>query len=146
MARRLARGAVAAVALVLCVAWAAAQKVPSKAEQGFDENGKVVDLKKWFGTLPVRLNKEKAKGFTALYDFTIPGPNGGRWWVRVKDQKSWVSTKQPKDKVSCTVTISDENWLKIINGEMKAMWAYVTRKLRVGGNKDQANKFGDIFF
>ena len=119
---------------------------PSKAQQGFDEKGRVVNLKKWFPTLPVRLNKEKAKGFEALYHFWITGSKGGHWWVRVKDQKAFVSARAPKDKPTCDIRASDDNWLKIINGELKAMTAYLTFRLRIGGSKDQAKRFDDLFF
>lgn len=146
MLGRLTRFAALTAALGLCVHCAWAQHRASRAEQGFDENGKVVDLKKWFATLPLRLNKDKAKGFTALYEFQVSGPKGGRWWVRVASGKAHVATKPPKDKPTCIARVSDENWLKIINGEMKAMWAYLTGKLRVEGSKDHANKFGDLFF
>jgi putative sterol carrier protein len=147
MLRRHGVAIAGAIIMGACVSLAiAAQKVPSKAEQGYDKNGKVVDLKKWFATLPFRLKKDKAKGFTALYDFTVTGKKGGRWWVRVTNQKAFVATKAPKDKPTCVVKVSDEDWLKIVNGELKAMFAYMTGKLKIEGDTNHANKFGDLFF
>lgn len=134
------------VAMVGLVGGAALCSQPSKGEQGFDEKGRVVNLNKWFATLPLRLNKDKAKGFEALYHFSITGPKGGDWWVRVKDQKAYVSTSAPKEKPTCDIRASDENWLKIVNGELKAMTAYVTFRLRIGGNKQHAQAFSKLFF
>ena len=134
------------VATVGLVGGAALCSQPSKAEQGFDEKGRVVNLKKWFATLPLRLNKDKANGFEALYRFWITGPKGGHWWVRVKDQKAYLSTSAPKEKPTCNVRASDENWLKIINGELSANVAYLTFRLRLGGNKRQAQAFSKLFF
>jgi len=119
---------------------------PSRAEQGFDERGRVSNLNKWFLTLPLRLNKDKAKGLDALYHFSISGPQGGQWWLRVKDQKAYVSAIAPKNKPTCNVRASDNNWLKIVNGELKAATAYVTFRLRIGGNKAHAKAFSRLFF
>jgi putative sterol carrier protein len=87
---------------------------------------------------------EKAKGVDVRYQFNFSGPNGGNWWIDVKDG----TFKMEKGKIAnpnVTFTASDRDWVALSNGKLSGTWAFLTGRLRIAGDKGLARKLGEIF-
>jgi putative sterol carrier protein len=87
---------------------------------------------------------EKAKGVYVRYQFKLSGPNGGNWWIEVKDG----TFKMEKGKIAnpnVTFTASDRDWVALSNGKLSGTWAFLTGRLRIAGDKGLARKLGEIF-
>lgn len=103
-----------------------------------------MSVKERFDTLEERFIASKAKGVNVRFQFELSGSGGGDWYVEIKDGK--VSVKKGKGpNPTATLKASAEDYLKIANGEMNKMWAFVRGKLKVDGDKDELKKFDTYF-
>ena len=86
----------------------------------------------------------KAKGVHARYQWELSGPNGGEWWIDVKDG-TYQMGKGKIDNPSVTFITSDADWVAMSNGKLKGTWAYITGRLKVRGSQAVARKLNEIF-
>jgi len=95
--------------------------------------------------LSARFNPEKAKGFDAVAQVNITGPQGGSWNVTIKDQK--MQTKEGVDaNPSITLKMKDTDFLALVNGKLNAIQAFMIGKLEFQGNMATALKLFDMGF
>lgn len=87
---------------------------------------------------------EKAKGVNAVIQFNISGDGGGQWMMTVKDETCTVEAGKA-EKPRTTFVAKDEDWLKIINGELNPMNAYMMGKIKVLGDMSIALRFQAMF-
>jgi len=97
--------------------------------------------REFFEGLESRVDPSKAAGMTASYRFVIDG--AGTWHVDVDDGK--VSVTEDDGDADCTITASDETFMKIANGEQNPTAAYMSGKLKVSGDMGQAMKLQKLF-
>jgi putative sterol carrier protein len=90
--------------------------------------------------LPAKLaDPEKLKGIDVSVQFNITGDNGGQWYLQIKDQKAVIETgtiENPK----ITLTMKDENYVKLVNGELSGQKAFMTGKLKFKGDMNSGMK------
>ncbi|HJU48358.1 MAG TPA: SCP2 sterol-binding domain-containing protein [Gaiellaceae bacterium] len=98
-------------------------------------------VQEFFEQLPSRVDKEKTAGMTGSYVFDVEGV--GQWTVRVDDGA--VSVTQGAEDADCTISASEETLLKIVRGEANPTTAYMTGKLKVGGDMGAALKLQKLF-
>jgi putative sterol carrier protein len=98
--------------------------------------------REYFETLPSRVDESKTAGMTNTYVFDVEG--AGQWTVAVDDGKVAV-TEGSSPGADCTLTTSEENFLKIVNGEQNPTSAYMTGKLKVKGDMGAALKLQKLF-
>jgi putative sterol carrier protein len=98
-------------------------------------------VREFFETLETRLDESKAAGMTATYLFDVEG--AGKWTVDLDQGK--VSVKEGGEDADCTITTSDENFMKIVRGEQNPTTAYMTGKLKVKGDMGTAMKLQKLF-
>ena len=89
-------------------------------------------------------NADAAAGVDATFQFDISGDNGGQYWIKVADQTLEVSEGTAASP-SITIRSSDENYLKMLNGELAPMTAFMQGKVKVDGNMSLAMKLQSIF-
>ena len=87
--------------------------------------------------------KETVDGINAIYEFQITGDNGGTWTVDVKNDPPQVSAGS-SGSADCTITMKDENFCSMIDGELNPQMAFMTGKLKVTGNMGLALKLQKI--
>ena len=87
---------------------------------------------------------EKAKAVYVRYQFTFSGPNGGNWWIAVKDG-TFKMGKGKIDNPNVIFTASDRDWVALSNGKLGGTWAFLTGRLKIAGDKGLAKKLGEIF-
>jgi putative sterol carrier protein len=106
-----------------------------------------VDIKKLFNEeLPATLakNADDAKTIGAKYQMNVTGPNGGEWNIDVSS--SGPAVKPGTGPADCTITISDEDFQKLIeNPQTNAMPLFFAGKLKLGGNTMLATKLQRLF-
>lgn len=86
---------------------------------------------------------DKLSSINAVYEFQIGGPNGGTWTLDLTQPGGSVCAGS-SGKATCTVLMDDENFVKMIGGELNAQMAFMTGKLKVTGNMGLALKLTAI--
>lgn len=103
-----------------------------------------MSVRERFETMEERFIPSKAKGVNVSLQFKITGKGGGKWYIVIKDQKITVKEGTgPSPTASLEANASD--YLKIANGEMSKVWAFIRGKLKVGGDKDALKEFDSYF-
>jgi putative sterol carrier protein len=97
--------------------------------------------REFFESLPARVDRSKAAGLTASYLFDIDG--SGKWTVNVDDGR--VTVREGEEDADCTITSSEETFMKIVRGEQNPTAAYMSGKLRVSGDMGTAMKLQKLF-
>jgi len=85
----------------------------------------------FFTSLPERAAERDLSGVRASYVFTLEG--GNAWTVRIDDGKVSVSPGSD-DSVDCTISASEETFSKLMKGEISALPAYLSGKLKLSGD------------
>jgi putative sterol carrier protein len=87
---------------------------------------------------------EKAKGVYARYQFELSGPNGGEWWIDVRDGKFRMG-KGKIENPSVVFMASDKDWVALSDGKLAGFWAYLTGRLKIRGDQALSRKLDEIF-
>ena len=80
----------------------------------------------------------------AIYEFQITEDEGGTWCLDLKQNPPIVQEGSAQEP-DCTVIMEDQNFVKMIQGELKAQMAFLSGKLKVTGNMGLALKLTTIF-
>jgi len=98
----------------------------------------------FFAMAPEKVNKDKAAGMNAVYQFNIDGPEGGQWAVKIADGDASV-IEGASDSPSITITMTDENFVSLITGKLNGQTAFLTGKLKIQGDMTLAMKLQSVF-
>lgn len=100
---------------------------------------KISSCKEYFETLQERFIADQAAGVDATFVYELDGSGGGTWTVSVTGgQLTVVTGAVPSPTVS--YKMSADNYVKLANGDMNGTMAVMTRKLKVGGSIQMAQK------
>jgi len=99
-------------------------------------------VQEFFETLPARADASKTAGMSHSYAFDIEG--AGQWTVKVEDGSVSV-VDGLEDAADVTISVSQEVFEKIIDGEQNPTSAYMTGKLRLKGDMGAAMKLQKLF-
>lgn len=89
----------------------------------------------------VKENPQKAKTIGAIYQFNITGEQGGTWTVDCMAPEAKVGAAQ---SAGCTFTISDKDFVDLVEGKLNGQLAFMAGKLKVGGNLALAMKLQQV--
>lgn len=94
--------------------------------------------------LPQRLeaNPDMAGKVNATYKFTLTGDNGGTWRVDLTSAPGAVT--EGDGAADCSITITDSDFVDVVNGKMDATMAFMGGKLKVEGDMSLAMKLTHI--
>jgi len=73
----------------------------------------------------------------------LKGDDGGAFHVRVKDGKIVVEPTECPDK-NCTITMTNDNFVKLMEGKLDPVKAYMFRKLKIEGDMNKALEFAKL--
>ena len=95
--------------------------------------------------IAVKVVKEpsKAKSIGVKVNFDLSGANGGKWLLDCSQEPAVVVAGAAED-ARITITMTDEDFVKLGNGELRAEMAFMTGKLKVKGDMSLAIKLGQI--
>ena len=95
----------------------------------------------FFSGLSSRVDASKTQGMNNSYLFDIDG--AGKWFVDVRDGQ--VNVQEGGDNADVTISASEENFQKIVSGELNPTSAYMTGKIKVKGDMGQGMKLQQLF-
>ncbi|GMV99106.1 MAG: hypothetical protein AMXMBFR84_02450 [Candidatus Hydrogenedentota bacterium] len=98
----------------------------------------------FFSELSSKIDPAKTAGMNSIYQFDISGDNGGQWYVKLADGSVDI-VQGTADTPNITLTTTDENWLKIVSGQLNGQTAFLTGKLKIKGDMSLAMKLQSIF-
>jgi len=97
-----------------------------------------------FAKMPEGFNPDAAAGLDAVFQYKIEGDEAGDWFVAIKDQACAVS-EGVHDSPSVTLTMGDKDYIALCNGELDGMAAFMSGKLKVGGDIMLAQRLTQLF-
>jgi putative sterol carrier protein len=98
-------------------------------------------VKEFFEGLPGRVDPSRTAGMHNSYIFDIEG--AGTWTVKVDD--GTVTVNEGAEDGDCTISTSEENFMRIVRGEQNPTAAYMSGKLKVKGDMGAAMKLQKLF-
>ena len=101
----------------------------------------MAETQEFFDTLPSRADSSKTAGMNNSYLFDIEG--AGKWVVTVDDGA--VSVAEGEGDADVTISTNEENFGKIVAGELNPTTAYMTGKLKIKGDMGAAMKLQKLF-
>ncbi len=116
---------------------------PKKKEAAAEASGDQ-SVKALFDGMPGAFQADQAAGVDVVFQFDISGPEGGSWIVSVKDGACEVS-EGSHGSPTTTIKMGDEDFLKMMSGELNAMNAYTTGKLKIEGDLMKSQLIEKLF-
>lgn len=104
----------------------------------------VSSVKEYFDTLSSRFVASASKGLDAVYQFELSGDGGGTWHVKINDGAMEV-VAGASAAPSATLKMSADNFVKMSNGQLNGVMAYMKGQMKVSGNVMLAQKMQAIF-
>jgi len=98
----------------------------------------------FFANLEDKVNKDKAAGMNAVYQFDISGDDGGQWAVTIADGDAKVA-EGTAENPSITISMTDENFVDLVTGKLNGQTAFLTGKLKIQGDMTLAMKLQTVF-
>jgi putative sterol carrier protein len=90
-------------------------------------------VKAIFDGLPDAFRADRAAGIEVVFQFVISGPEGGSWYAAIQEGSCEVSEGTHGNPTS-TIKMADVDFVTLIKGELNAMSAFTSGKLRVEGD------------
>jgi putative sterol carrier protein len=101
----------------------------------------VTSAREFFEGLESQVDESKTAGMNNSYLFDVEG--AGQWKVDVQDGK--VNVTEGEGDADVRLTATEENFNKIVAGELNPTTAYMTGKLKVKGDMGAAMKLQKLF-
>jgi len=83
------------------------------------------------------------KEINATYLFNITGETGGTWTIALNSNAQEVKVGSIENP-QCTITISDKDFVNLVEGTLNPQMAFMTGRLKVKGDLGLALKLGKI--
>jgi NAD(P)-dependent dehydrogenase (short-subunit alcohol dehydrogenase family)/uncharacterized OB-fold protein/putative sterol carrier protein len=108
---------------------------PPAEETGTKEAGDETagDIQAIFDNMAANFKAEAAAGVDVVFQFNISGAGGGDWNCVIKDATCAIDTGQ-HEKPGCTLKMAAGDFLAMMGGELPAMQAYTSGKLKIEGD------------
>jgi NAD(P)-dependent dehydrogenase (short-subunit alcohol dehydrogenase family)/acyl dehydratase/putative sterol carrier protein len=97
-----------------------------------------------FAGLTDAFQADQATGVDVVFQFDISGEAGGSWQVVVKDGACEVA-EGSHGSPTTTIKMGDEDFVKMITGELNAMAAYTGGKLKIEGDLMKSQLIEKLF-
>ncbi len=88
---------------------------------------------------------EQAEGVSVVGQLNLTGEGGGQWVLRIHDGRLTITPGTTDDPQAMQLTASVADFLALANGELDAMKAYFTGKVRFKGSLRDAYRLMDLF-
>ncbi len=93
--------------------------------------------------LPAKVNKDAIDGLETTFHFDLEGDEGGQYTVTVANNEVTVADGLVGD-ASCAVRATNENFMKLIQGDLNPMMAVLTGKVKIS-NQSEMLRYAKVF-
>ena len=93
--------------------------------------------------LPAKVSPDAIEGHQTTFHFDLDGEGGGQYTVEVANNKVSV-TDGLNGQPTCVVRASNENFMKLIQGDLNPMMALLTGKVKIS-NQGEMLRYAKIF-
>ena len=97
-----------------------------------------------FENIPGAFQPDKAAGVDVVFQFDISGAGGGSWFITVKDGSCEVA-QGSQGSPTTTIKMGDDDFVKMMSGELNAMSAFTSGKLKVEGDLMKSQLIEKLF-
>lgn len=97
-----------------------------------------------FAALQQVFDPARAQGVDKTIQFDFTGAEAGTWTLHVHDGKADYH-QGPAENPQATVTTDSQDWLKILNGELNPVAAFMSGKVKVKGDMSLMMSFQNWF-
>jgi putative sterol carrier protein len=97
-----------------------------------------------FAKMEHSFRSDRARGQHLRYQFNFSDPQGGKWWIEIKDG-TYTMGQGTIEKPDVTFWCTGADWVRLSNGTLGGVQAYFTGRLKVNGNQFTAHKLDEIF-
>jgi len=101
-------------------------------------------IKNIFSAMPGRLNASAATGLDCVIQYELTGEGGSPHYTTIKDGACAVS-EGTHDSPTMTITIAASDFIDMTEGRLDGMSAFMSGKLKVGGDMGLAMKLENLF-
>ena len=101
-------------------------------------------VKEIFAKMPEVFDRHAAAGLNAVIQFNIEGDDGGDWYVVITDQTCTVS-EGIHDNPTLSLRLTDKHWMALCKGELNAVFAFMSGKLKAKGDILLAQRMPKLF-
>jgi putative sterol carrier protein len=105
---------------------------------------RVDSVQQVFDAMPAHFVPDQAPGMNAVVQFDLSGEGGGQWYATIANSALTVNPGQAPSP-NLTLSTSAQNYLAIINGELKPMAAFMQGKVKVKGDMGLVMKLQNLF-
>jgi putative sterol carrier protein len=99
------------------------------------------------GIFPIMVQRfipAKAEGVNAIIQFNLSGDNGGQFWLRIADGKCEAGQGQAENP-KMTLKAAADDWYAVSSGQLNAMQAFMSGKIKIEGDMGMAMKMQTMF-
>ncbi|HHX50918.1 MAG TPA: SCP2 sterol-binding domain-containing protein [Clostridia bacterium] len=93
--------------------------------------------------LEKKLDPQKTSGINGIYQFDLTGDKGIQFFISFANGKGTFG-EGINEGANITLTVSDENFAKILEGKLNPNLAFMTGKLKIKGDMQLALKLQAI--
>jgi hypothetical protein len=97
-----------------------------------------------FHYMPLVLVGERAQDMHSTYLFTMEGPGGGQWSMRIDSGRADTQDGEAAEH-DVEIKTKPEHWMDLSSGDLNPPIAIMTRKVKLGGNAGLAMKLSGLF-
>lgn len=101
-------------------------------------------VKDVFAGMPSAFDASAAAGADVTFQFNVNGDQSGQWNVVIKDGACEVN-EGVADSPTVAITMEDQDFLALINGELNGVTAFMSGKLKATGDIMAAQKLNTYF-
>jgi len=97
-----------------------------------------------FENMQAHFNPGAAAGLDKTIQINLSGEQGGKWAIKIANQKCEL-IPGGVDQPDLTLTLSDENWLALIERRLNPMTAFMMGKIKATGELPLAMRVPNLF-
>jgi putative sterol carrier protein len=94
--------------------------------------------------MPDHFDPVKAGDMNVAVQFALSGDGGGNWYVRIADGKCEVRAGI-LDEPQATIKMAADDYVKMTAGELNAMVAFISGRIKVVGNLSTVMRMQSLF-
>jgi putative sterol carrier protein len=117
---------------------------PKKETAAADDAGGGLTVQGAFDNMKDAFQADKAAGVDVVFQFNISGPSGGAWYAVIKDGACEIS-EGTHDSPTTTIIMADEDFVSLMQGQLNAMVAYTSGKLKIEGDLMKSQLIEKLF-